>query len=187
MSSEEEGGCQGNADSSGTMPSSDSQKLSSSKSNSNSRSTDSQNDGSFDPDYIKLPLTKEVLGRHNEEMENKFMQQHRLVPFFISISGKIQIVFYYIRELRNRTTSLRRPGTSHHRKEPHGVKRGQAPSWEEGGPRNRQKHPHMEEMCTTPLCYQSPSAGTAPGQFSKPRPLLFSFLFLFIHIFKSNY
>lgn len=42
----------------------------------------------------------------------------------------------------------------------------------------------MEEMCTTPLCYQSPSAGTAPGQFSKPRPLLFSFLFLFIHIFK---
>ena len=79
ISSEEEGGCQGNADSSGTMPSSDSQKLSSSKSNSKSRSSDdSQNSlAGYDPDFKGLPLTKEMLGRHNEAMEKEFMQQHR--------------------------------------------------------------------------------------------------------------
>ena len=84
MSSEEEGGCLGTVDnSSGTLPSSDSQKLSSSKSNSNSNSnsTDSRNGGggmSYDLAGFKgLPLTKETLGRHNEEMEKEFMQQHR--------------------------------------------------------------------------------------------------------------
>lgn len=80
MSSEEEGGCLGNVDtSSGTLPSTDSQKLSSSKSNSNSNShsTDSQNGMLYDVGFKGLPLTKETLGRHNEEMEKEFMQQHR--------------------------------------------------------------------------------------------------------------
>ena len=47
------------------------------------------------------------------------------------------------------------------------MKRGQAASWEEGGTGGRHKHPHMDEFCATPHCYQSPSTGTAPGPFSK--------------------
>lgn len=72
MSSEEEGGCLGNSGS-GTMPSTDSQKLSSSI----SRSTDSQNGTSSDQDFKGMPLTKEVLGRHNQVMEKEFMQLHK--------------------------------------------------------------------------------------------------------------
>lgn len=72
MSSEEEGGCLGNSGS-GTLPSSDSQKLSSSI----SHSTDSQNGGLSDQDYKGQPLTKEVLGRHDEIMEKEFMQLHK--------------------------------------------------------------------------------------------------------------
>jgi hypothetical protein len=99
MSSEEESGGLGNTDSSGTtMPSCDSQEQSSSnksptnsqsQSNSNSKtqsqsksnSTGSQNNdmSSTDAEFKGLPLTKEILGRHNEEMEKEFMQQHRLV------------------------------------------------------------------------------------------------------------
>ena len=104
ISSEEESGGLGNTDSSGTtMPSCDSQELSGSNksptnsksqsqsnSNSNSKtqsqsksnSTGSQNDmSSTDAEFKGLPLTKEILGRHNEEMEKEFMQQHRLVTF----------------------------------------------------------------------------------------------------------
>ena len=85
MSSEEEGGCVSTVEhtSSGTLPSTDSQKLSSSQSNSNS--TDSQNGMAYDPDFKGLPVTKEILGRHNEEMEKEFMQQHRYISFFNSI------------------------------------------------------------------------------------------------------
>ena len=152
MSSEEDG-CLGTVDnSSGTLPSSDSQKLSSSKSNSNS--TDSQNGTSYDAEFKGLPLTKETLGRHNEEMEKEFMQQHR--------------------ELRNRSTPGHRSGQIHLRKEPQGVKRGQAASWEEGGTGGRHKHPHMDEFCETPHCYQSPSTGTAPGPFSQFQHLLYT-------------
>jgi len=99
ISSEEESGGLGNTDSSGTtMPSCDSQEQSSSnksptnsksQSNSNSKtqsqsksnSTGSQNNdmSSTDAEFKGLPLTKEILGRHNEEMEKEFMQQHRLV------------------------------------------------------------------------------------------------------------
>lgn len=67
------------------------------------------------------------------------------------------------RELRNRTTAPRRHGQLHARKEAQGVKRGQALSWEEGGPRNRHKHQHMDEFCATPQCYQSPSTGAGPS------------------------
>jgi period circadian protein len=80
MSSEEEGGCLGTDDTfSGTLPSTDSQKLSSSNSNSisNSRSTDSQNGMPYEAGFKGLPLTKEAMARHNEEMEKEFMQQHR--------------------------------------------------------------------------------------------------------------
>lgn len=80
MSSEEEGGCLGTDDTfSGTLPSTDSQKLSSSNSNSisHSRSTDSQNGMPYEPGFKGLPLTKEAMARHNEEMEKEFMQQHR--------------------------------------------------------------------------------------------------------------
>lgn len=71
------------------------------------------------------------------------------------------------RELRNRSTPGHRSGQLHSRKEPQGVKRGQAASWEEGGAGGRHKHPHMDELCTTPHCYQSPSTGTAMGPFSE--------------------
>lgn len=61
------------------MPSSDSQKLSSSKSPSKSLSSDSQNSIAYDSEFKGLPLTKETLVRHNEAMEKEFMQQHRFV------------------------------------------------------------------------------------------------------------
>lgn len=95
MSSEEESGGLGNTDSSGTtMPdsqeqsssnksptNSNSQSNSNSKTQSQSNSTGSQNNdmSSTDAEFKGLPLTKEILGRHNEEMEKEFMQQHRLV------------------------------------------------------------------------------------------------------------
>lgn len=70
------------------------------------------------------------------------------------------------RELRNRSTPGHRSGQLHSRKEQQGVKRSQAASWEEGGTGGRHKHPHMDDFCATPHCYQSPSTGTAPGPFS---------------------
>ncbi|XP_046445918.1 period circadian protein-like isoform X1 [Daphnia pulex] len=152
MSSEEEGGCLGTDDTfSGTLPSTDSQKLSSSNSNSisNSRSTDSQNGMPYEAGFKGLPLTKEAMARHNEEMEKEFMQQHR-----------------YKTDLRNRSTPGHRCGPPHCRKDLQGVKRGQAASWEEGGAGGRHKHPHMDAFCATPHCYQNPLTGAATGPFN---------------------
>ncbi|KAK4020172.1 period circadian protein [Daphnia magna] len=149
MSSEEEGGCLGTDDTfSGTLPSTDSQKLSSSNSNSisHSRSTDSQNGMPYEPGFKGLPLTKEAMARHNEEMEKEFMQQHR--------------------DLRNRSTPGHRSGKVPSRRDVHGVKRGQAASWEEGGTGGRHKHPHMDTFCATPHCYQSQLTGAASGPFN---------------------
>ena len=87
---------------SSSIPSS-SNLLSSSNGNSNS-GTDS-NSGN---ELKGLPLTKVMLARHNEDMERKFMQQHR--------------------DLRHRVG--RQTGTLPEM--PHGVKRGQSSSWEEG-------------------------------------------------------
>lgn len=97
MSSEEEGGCLTTVDSSGTLPSTDSQKLSSSQSisNSHSNSTDSQNGMSYEAGYKGLPLTKETLGRHNEEMEKEFMQQHRLDKTIIHLE-KYLLTFFLL-------------------------------------------------------------------------------------------
>ncbi len=101
MSSEEDG-CLGTVDtSSGTLPSTDSQKLSSSKSNSNSNShsTDSQNGMLYDAGFKGLPLTKETLGRHNEEMEKEFMQQHRYSGVkILSDNGVVLNYFVYTQQ-----------------------------------------------------------------------------------------
>lgn len=76
------------------------------------------------------------------------------------------ISFHMCRDMRNRTSTSRRLAC--HRKEPHGVKRGQASSWEEGGAHGRSKHPHIDEFCATPHCYQSPANSVTPaGPFRK--------------------